>query len=251
MGVANLILLAASLILQGFLFFLIFRRRVFWQFPFFFAYTGYSVVATATLLAVSSHYSAYFIVFWINEAGLALFAVLALREVFRRVFLGFYAQFRWFRLLFPTVIGLIFVLVFWLLGYHRQAKIHPPIRMILLLGISVNFIQAGLFCLFTSIARSFHLRWRFAPLGIILGFAISGVGSAIAYWTRSEFVTKFAIVSNYASPVAYLLAIAVWLDTFLRPEPEPKWISTATMRQVAEEIRQDTMMLNKIVEKLK
>jgi hypothetical protein len=251
MGVANLISLAIGLLLQGFLLLVLFRRRVYRQFPFFFAYTGYSVVGTAAQIAASSHYSVYFLVFWINDAGLALFAILALHEVFRRVFMGFYVQFRWFRLLFPAVIVLTFLLVFWGTDYGRPSSVSPLIRSILLLAISVNFIQAGLFCLFIGIARSFHLRWRFAPLGIILGFAISGVGSAIAYWTRSVFGTKFAIVSNYASPVAYLMAIAVWLDTFLRPEPEPKWISAATMRQVAEEIRQDTMILKKIMDKLK
>jgi len=251
MGTVNLVLLAITLALELFLASVLLRRNVYWQFPFFFAYVVSTIVATAAQLAANSHYRVYFIVYWISEGLLALLAILALHEVFRRVFLGFYVQFRWFRMLFPAAIAGTLLFIFWDTPHNKASLTGPIIRTILLLGISVNFLQAGLFCVFIAIGRTFRLRWRYAPLGIILGFAIAAIGSAIAYWTRSVFGTQFRFVSNYGAPVAYLLAITIWLDTFLRPEPEPKWISAATMRQVAEEIRQDAMILKKIMEKLK
>jgi hypothetical protein len=251
MGVTNLILLAVSLILQGFLFALLWRQRTYWQFPFFFAYTGYSVCATVVLLATSSHFGAYLFAYWANEALLAVLAVLALHEAFRRVFFGFYARFRWFRLLFPAVVALALLIVLWAALHGPTARSSALRSAVLLFGIAVNFIQALLFCLFIGIARTFRLRWRFAPLGILLGFTISAVGSLVDYWGVSVFGTKVENFLKYVPPVAYILAVVIWLDTFLRPEPGPGVVSAATIRQIAEEIRQDTIAIKKFLEKSK
>jgi len=252
MGTANLILLTIGLLLQAFLWIVLFRARTYWEFPFFFAYTAYSVIGTATLLVTSSHYNFYYYAFWANEAASNVLATLALHEVFRKVFFGFYAPFRWFRLLFPAVAVLSVLIVFWSTAHPLQLLSNRLMRLILAIGISANFIQVGLFCLFMAIARSFRLRWRFGPLGIILGFAISAIGSAIGYWARSEFGTRFAFVSDYVPPVAYILAIVVWLDIFFfRPEPGPGSLSASTMRQLAEDMRRDTMIFKKILDKLK
>jgi hypothetical protein len=251
MGVANVVLLTIGLSLQGFLWLLLFRHRVYWQYPFFFAYTGYSVMATAALLATSSNPRVYLVAYWANEGALAVMAVLALHEVFRRVFFGFYAQFRWFRLLFPAVVALALLIVLWAAFHGQTAQGNALKRAILLFGIAVNFIQALLFCLFIAIARTFRLRWRFAPLGILLGFTLAALGSALAYWGVSVFGTRFENFLKYVPPVAFILAVVIWLDTFLRPEPGPGVVSAATIRQIAEEIRQDTIAIKKFLEKSK
>ena len=44
---------------------------------------------------------------------------------------------------------------------------------------------------------------------------------------------------SYAPAVAYILAVVLWLKTFLRPpEPEPQWRLKITPEQLLEEIRQ-------------
>jgi drug/metabolite transporter (DMT)-like permease len=166
------------------------------------------------------------------------------------VFFGFYLQFPWFRVLFPSAVLAAFLFV---LGGAAEVPDsgQSAMRLILLFGVAVNFIQVGLFCFLIAIGRTFRLRWHFAPLGIILGFTASALGSAIGFWSRSEFGTKFVILADYAPPVAYILANFIWLDTFLRPEPEPQWISAATMNQIAEQLRRDSVMLKKIMERLK
>jgi len=252
MGKANLVLLVITLMLQGFLLLSLFRQRVYWQFPFFFAYNGCSVIATAVLLVTNSHYGVYYYAFWASEAGLTVLELLALHEIFRKVFFGFYVQFRWFRLLFPSAVIFTLLFVLW------AARYDPPIRgsalrgAILLGGMAVNFAQIGVSCLLIAIARTFHLRWRFAPLGVLLGFSLAALGGVIDYWAVSVFGTKFENFTIYLPPVAYILAIVVWLDTFFfRPEPGPGSLSAATMLQLAEDMRRDTMTLKKILEKLK
>lgn len=252
MGITNVILLVTGLISQVVLWVALLRGRVHWQFPFFFFYTTYSILGTATLLATTSHYRVYYYAFWANEAGLAGLGLLALQDVFQKVFFGFYKQFFWFRLLFPSMVVLTLLLVLW--SAHQRPSIPgSTLRSIILLGGSaVNFVQVGIFCLFIATARTFRLRWHFAPLGILLGFTLAALGSVVDYWAVSFFGTKVENYTKYLPPVAYILAIAIWLDAFFfRPEPGPGNLSAATLRQLAGEIRQDAMILKKITEKLK
>ena len=252
MGTANLILLGITLMLQGFLLVVLYRSRVFWQFPIFFAYNGGSVIATAVLLATNSNYRIYYYAFWTLEAVMTVLELLALHEVFRKVFFGFYVQFRWFRLLFPSAVILTLLFVLWAARYESPIRGSVLRNVILLGGLAVNFAQVGVSCLLIAIARTFHLRWRLAPLGILLGFTLAALGSILDYWAVSEFGTKVENFTVYIPPVVYILAIVVWLDTFFfRPEPGPGSLSAATMLQLAEDIRRDTMILKKIMEKFK
>lgn len=252
MGIANLILLVITLISQGFLLITLLRQRVSWHFPFFVSYLTFSTIGTALLTGTNARYDIYYYVFWANEAGVAVFSLLALHEVFRKVFLGYYAQYRWFRMLFPAVAVLTVLIVYWFGASSLHRLNNHLMRLILALDITANFIEATLVALFIAIARTFKLRRQFAPLGIILGFGIAGAGSALALWARSEFGTEIWIFMKYVPPVAYIVAIAVWLDVFyFRPEPQPGPLTAATLRQLAEEMRQDAMILDKIREKFK
>lgn len=252
MGTANLIFLTIGLILQAFLWVVLLRKRTYWEFPFFFVYTTYSVIGTAVLLATNFRYDLFYYVYWTNEAGLIVLGLLALYEVFRKVFFGFYVQFRWFRLLFPGAAILTLIFVLWVARYESLVRGSTLRNAILVGGLALNLAQVGVSCLLIAIARAFHLRWRLAPLGILLGFTLAAFGSILDYWAVSVFGTKVENFTVYIPPVAYILAIVVWLDTFFfRPEPGPGSLSAATMLQLAEDIRRDTVILKKIMEKFK
>lgn len=221
------------------------------RFPIFFAYVISIVLIGIVRFATVTRPWPYFVAFWTTEVVYAVLALLALHEIFRRVFFGFYAQFLWFRLLFPSVVVLATGFVVWR-GLQSPAVQSPPLlRFILLFGIVVNFMQMGLFCMFVLVAAFFRLHWRQAPLGISLGFAIAASGAVAGYWLRSEFGTKVEMLMQYIPPVAYLLGIAVWLLTFLKPEPEPSWVSIVNIEQVTEEIRQDTAAVKRFLERMK
>src|SRR6266478_4430017 len=105
MDIANVVFTSVALTLEIGLTAILLRRKVHGQFPLFFIFTVYSVVATGTQLAaiVSNHYRVFFIVYWANDAGFALLSLLALYETFRRVFGALY-HYRWFWLLFPGAV---------------------------------------------------------------------------------------------------------------------------------------------------
>src|SRR5215471_7987373 len=230
---------------------LILKTKLHLRFPFFFAYVLSFVLIGIVRFSVISHYRTYFFVFWITEAVYAVLALLALFEVFRKVFLGFYLRSAWFRALFPGTVLLAIGLVAWAILRNPVAGAGRLISFVVFFGLAVNFMQLCLFGLFGLLSAAFPLRWRFAPLGILLGFGIAALGATAAFWARSVFGTRLEIFAKYAPPVAYMLAIAVWLATFLRPEPEPKWVSATTLRQLLEGVQQDTATMKKFLDKTK
>jgi hypothetical protein len=223
-------------------------RRTHNQFPFFGLYAYSAVLIEIIRLSVLRQYQTFFKIYWLTEAIYAVFSLLALHEIFRRVFMAFYVEL-WFKLLFPIVVILAALVTILEAIYHPPFEASRIIALILLFGMAMSFMKTGMFCLFMTIASVLRLRWRFAPLGVALGFAASGTGGLIAYWARSEIGTTVALLAQYVAYGFNILAILVWLDTFLRPEPEPQWSSSVTPRLLIEAIRRETESLRKLIGK--
>lgn len=226
------------------------RRKLFYEFPFFFTYICFAILAAIARLSVSGDYPMYFKVFWATAALYDILALFALHEAFREVFLPFYAVWWWFRLLFPGTVG------FAALIQIRRAILNPPIQAtpliaaILSFGRVINWVEAALFGLFFVLVLLLGVRWRSYPFGIVEGFGLSALGSLIAYGLRSEFGTKYGSFAKYAPPVAYIVGVLVWLDTFLRqPDPEVAhaWRDRITPEQLLAEAREYIRLLKRFL----
>src|SRR5205085_10413849 len=179
----------SALFLETLLVVLLLRRKAHKEFPFFFAYTIYSVIATTLQILTISHYRIYFVAFWCTNAGFAVLAVLALHEVFRQVFALFYDDW-WFAWLFPGAVALICLTTVWYWFEHPPVQAPRIIGLILSMGMAVNIVRAMLFGLFFVLVAHSRLRWRSYPFGIVGGFAILSLGAWATYWARSEFGTQ-------------------------------------------------------------
>lgn len=222
------------------------RRKQHRKFPFFFLYIVSSILLLLVRLSVSSNYRVFFMVSWGTEAIYVILALLALHEVFRTVFAAFYEK-RWFWLFFPVVVITISVLaVVYRLG-SPPTQANQVISLIISLGMAVNLVQALLFFLFFVLVWFNGIGWREYPFGIVMGFAAIAIVIFTVEWARSVFGTKLNVAWSYAPAVAYILAVILWLNTFLRPpEPEPQWRLKITPEQLLEEIRQYTKILGKL-----
>lgn len=249
MNLLERLLLASAVLLAVWLVVLLQKSGMHRRFPCFFSYLNCIVVLDTVQLCVTGSYRTYFFVYWASEAIFALLGLLALFEIFRKVFLGFYLRARWFRALFPGTAILAITLVVWVILRHPVAGAGRLISFVVFFGLAVNFMRLCLFGLFGIVSAAFPLRWRFAPLGILLGFGIAALGGTAAFWARSVFGTKAESFAKYAPPVAYIVAVVVWLLTFLNPEPEPKWTSAVTLRDLLEGIRQDTTTMKKFLDR--
>lgn len=218
----------------------LFRHKLHREFPFFFTYVSFAIMATIARLSVAGDYPMYFKVFWATAALYNILALLALYEVFHEVFLPFYMLWWWFRLLFPGTVGIAALIQI------RRAILNPPIQAtplvaaILSFSRVINWVEAMLFGLFFALVLLLGVRWRSYPFGIVEGFGLSALGGLLAYGLRSEFGTKYDMFAKYAPPVAYVVSVLVWLDTFLRqPDPEVAhaWRDRVTPEQLLAEAR--------------
>src|SRR6267154_6053471 len=91
----------------------ILRRKHYRPFPFFFAYTLFSVIATVARQAVTGRALAYWVISWGTEAVYGILALASISEAFKRIFFSFYRTFRWFRLVLPGIIILIVAITAW------------------------------------------------------------------------------------------------------------------------------------------
>jgi hypothetical protein len=242
----DLILTLIGPILTAWLAGLLVWRKLHREFPFFFGYLIASVLVPVVRLAVRNDYLTFFKVVWSTEAAYAVLTLLALHEVFRKVFAAFYEN-RWFWLFFPVVVIAISTLaVIYRLG-SPPAQANEVISLIISLGMAVNLVQALLFVLFFVLVWFNGIGWREYPFGIVMGFAAIAIVIFTVEWARSEFGTKLNVVWSYSHSVAYILAVILWLKTFLRPpEPEPQWRLKITPEQLLEELRQYSKIMGKL-----
>jgi hypothetical protein len=223
------------------------KRKLYREFPCFFAYISAVIVVSGIRFWAIHDYSIYFKVFWFSEALYAVLALLALHEVFHTVFDEFYEIWPWFWLVFPASVG-IFA---WLRisdGIHHPPAQAPPIVAIILSAAStVNWTQAALFGLMCFLVWLVG-NWEYYPVGIVTGFATLAVGSWAAYASVSGFGTKFKVVGKYGPPLAYFIAVLIWLRTFVPPQRPDKWEAwskTIRPEQILAEIKEYLRILKR------
>lgn len=234
----DILLLSATVGLGLILAIVLFRHRLHREFPLFFTYIAVNALGDVIKAAVIHNYAIYFYVYWSFELLWAILALAALYEAYYRVFRNFFRVHPWFWGLFPAAVAIVVVIstVYALTRPPKQAV--WLINLIISLEIGVNLIQFSIFLLFRAAMLVFRARRRNYPLGIVNGFAVTAA-AGIAYALFSEFGTKFTFLLRYGVPVAYILAEAVWLDTFLRPpEAPPQLPPGMTLEQALAEMAQ-------------
>src|SRR5258708_2546711 len=222
-------------------------RRAYREYPMFFTYVASSVLIALLRLSVSEDYELFFKVSWSTEALYALLVLLALHEVFYRVFRSFFSIYRWFWVLFPTVVVIVTSVAVMRALRRPPIQAPPLIAVILSTEIGVNVIQSAVFILFSAAIWFFQVRRRNYPSRIVDGFAVMAL-AGLAYQLRSVFGTRFNSLAKYSTSVAYLVAVLLWLYTFIQPpEPELKWELAITPQQLLEEVQQYTKIFRKFL----
>src|SRR6266853_4549190 len=242
MQIGELILALVGLVLQCCLFALIWRRGLHRRVGFFFAYNLYAVGAEIVRFVCRNHPATYFQVYWLTEALYAILAFLAIREAFRWVFRNFY-RLKGFWTLLPAVTLLTLIIVALRLRQTHAAETYAIVGIIISAEITVNFLQLGILALFIFLVRFFHVGWLQHAFGMVLGFGISAAGPLAVFLLRSEFGTKFDPIVRITPPIAYIIAVLVWLWTFLRvepPHPMQGWAPALTPEQMVFELRRYT-----------
>jgi hypothetical protein len=249
MKTAELAMSLAGTGLQAYLCWVLFVRGFYRQFRFFTLVPALSVVSSIALIAVRNHLHFYFDLYWVTEALSVLVTFFALQEAFYLVFRNF-LSILWFKLLFPGIGVLMLLVAIFRAMFHPAADTRPLASSLISLGIAVGFLQFGIFCLFVMLVRFFHMRRGQYAFGVVLGFGIAAAGNLVVYILRSEFGTKLDAVGRIMPPIAYIIAVAVWLATFLKGEPSQpakSWDSALTPEQMIADLRRHTQAVKGIL----
>jgi hypothetical protein len=203
--------------LQVYILLVVGRRHLYRKFPVFTIYIGYVTFQWIVLALFFRKPTIFFYVYWATAPLEVILTLLAAHESFMRVFGNFYLLW-WFRFLFPSAIISA-------LAYSGcNAYMHPPINTspagmaIISIQIASQYVILGISVLFFLLVKFLNIRWRVHEYRFVLGFGISALGMAFAGALRSEFGTKYAFLNEMLPPVAYVVALLVWLSAVRETE---------------------------------
>ena len=203
---------------------LLVRRKQHREFPVFFAYVTFSIVADSARQIASGHPADYFIVYWAAEAFYGILALLVLREVFHRVFVVEYDLHPWVRYLLPFTVVLILSFSIYQGIQHTTgySKIRYIKEMIYWFDLGVHTFQGALLLLLLGLRVIFPVRWLRYEFGIIAGFGCNAVFTMSADLLHFDFGSSYEAFFRYGPPIGFILATLIWLQAFYRPPEEIK-----------------------------
>jgi hypothetical protein len=184
--------------------------------PCFFAYVAFAVAAGIARFAVHTRHDAYYLTYWITEAGYDLLGILVMYEVLQTV-LGSLTRAWWGRIIFPAI------LIAGIGMSAGRASVVPSrltgILFYIAVGeIAVRFVQVFVFAGLVTLVPLVGLRWRQYPFGIATGFGLYATVMLLTTTKFSDFGTRFKFLWGVTSLVAYSVAVLMWIWFFSVPQ---------------------------------
>jgi hypothetical protein len=206
------------LALQMLLLWILIRRKRFGSFPWFFAYTVFSVLATSARFLFRNDTALYPSVYWTTDLVYLVLGVAVLYEIFRHVF-GDVATPLWrygILMLFVTLA----VLLTLTRSTHPFAGVGAFAPTVLVAELGVRFLQVLMFVLLLVLAAFYGLRWRQPAFGICAGYGIYASVNLLTTTKYYESGTEFTYLWGWVSVITYTIAVLIWLLYFAAPIEE-------------------------------
>jgi hypothetical protein len=202
------------------------RRRLWREFPLFFAYTLFTVVQQGTLfiqdhraVVTGDEYCRDRWVFSSIEVPLR-FAIVF--EIFSSVFRSYPGLKQLTRILFrAATVVLLFVAII-VIARAPDSEAVPILSRVQLLDLGVSMMQAGLLLLLVGFASYFGLSWRSPAYGFAFGLGIFAcvrvANDAVRLWNLSV----DAHVFDFVTMATYHCCVVIWLVYSMTPETAPR-----------------------------
>jgi hypothetical protein len=223
MHVGDLILsFTAPVILLGLVSVLV-RRSHHREFPVFFTYILYVLIADVLRTSVSARPVPRYWLYWTTEAIYGITEVLVIREVFHRVFPMPHSKHRFIRRLVPATVVVILGLTLWQTIYH-PVRHHIPweVNLIYWFDFGVHALEGLLLILLVILAFVFPISWKQYEFGIVTGFGVAAGITVVAYLMRFVWGMPYELFFRYGPPLGYIAATLIWLHAFLQPRKTPR-----------------------------
>jgi len=189
------------------------QRRAHHQFPCFFTYAVFAVVADLARFSVRSNPDVYFYAYWVTEAVYDVLGVALMYEVFQKVFGGL-VKVWWARLVFPCIVAAGIALSVTRAHATSEQLGGRPMLAIVMGEIAVRFVEVLVFIILVSMVRLLGLRWRQYAFGIATGFGFYATVALLTTTTFSDFGTDFKFLWGASLIVSYSVAVLIWIWFF-------------------------------------
>lgn len=214
----------AALLQAALLVALIWRGQV-RRFPFFVAYTAFSILAILLNVAMRQNSRSYFLSAVATELVYGTLALFAIREAFRDALESDYSRGKWSQAVpFLLLVGVIGVPV-WKCFYHPRVT-GIPLEACLYSGtyafrVCIAALELFVLLLLLYLTWVMEYRWRRYNRAIITGFGIYGLITLFSVVLETAYDTTSASWLRYLSPGAYFGATLYWLSAFLSQRDIP------------------------------
>ena len=219
---------AAALLFQLVLGVVLFVKRMWRRFPFFFAYSIVTLLLDAGMIGFHQKSLAsplgsfprrlYFSFYWVNEAIGLLLGLGVIYEVFRHLLAPYPALRKLAGQFFYGVVALLVLLGFVVL--YAQS-VHEPTHTqaaFLVMEQAGRVLEVGLLLFLFLFASAFGLHWRQYVFGIVLGLGIFASVELVAVTMRAEVGRTAIAIFNIARSVSFNCSLVIWISYILAPE---------------------------------
>lgn len=197
----------------------LYRRRLYKQFPAFFAYTVAQIILCVISFPVhqyygsvyldSNHnYSVYFVLYYAWAALNVVFAFKIIHEVFLDVFRPYPALKDLGTALFKWA-AMIMILVSVVMVSMSPGWDDPVRRTIKVVQLCVDVIQSGLVIFLLAFSQNLGVSWRRLSFGVALGFGLASGTELLTHALHSGLHIR-SITTSLVDMMAYEVGLLLW-----------------------------------------
>lgn len=213
-----LCLWCAQPILQSVVAAILWRRKLYKEFPVFFWFLIVQVANFAVIFPLwrTGNYGLYFYPFWIGEAVNAVLGFKVIHEIFLNVFRPYHTLKDLGTLLFKWA-GVVMLMVSVVVAFSNSFDQSPLVHALTTLQRSVRVVQLGLILFLILFSRFLGVSRKQISFGISLGFGLFAGVELLLYALNSGGVVKQSLL-NRINMATFLVAILIWLGYSLSPK---------------------------------
>lgn len=208
-----------SVVVQVAIAFVLVRRSIYKDFPWFFSYIVYHAMQGIIMeaIALQQGYSlAYIWSIYTSEIFSLAISVGVIYEVFTSVLAPYEALNHVAKRLFAVSAMVLAVVAIALAEAGKGPGINRLAYAVFVSYRSLRVVQLGLLLILFALARSFGLKWRTYTFGIALGYGIYAAVDLILTTMRAELGESFWHLHSILSAIAFTGMHFIWLSYFLQ-----------------------------------
>ena len=214
----------------------IYKRRLYREFPCFFAYALYEIAKTILLFALYSLRSVSVEKYAEAFSATLLFSIALRFGVIGEVSKDLFRESPFLKLAarrsLQCVTGLLLVIgVLFAVYAHSDNSVRLVAVSVVNRGAAM--VQCGLLLSLLLFSRFLGLSWRRPAFGIALGLGVLTSVDLAAYAVRAEFTSAVGTeFLNLLTTGTYLVCVLIWIGYLLAPEAEPASVAVLPRDEV-------------------